>query len=389
MTNRLPFAERKSPWRGVLDLATGCYPPFLFGGGLGRWLPVFHFHEARPDALEPYFVYLAENGYRSVTSAAIAAFVRRGIHPGPRSVALCFDDAWASLWIVVAPLLRRFGLQAIAYVSPAHVPSAAVPRPQWEEGSAAPAPGLDRSDCPFATWPELRALHASGAVDIQAHSWRHATVFCDATPVDFVRPGYQPHPHLYPWADTPSGERFVTAADLGAPLYPVRSRLSDALRFRHPAAFDAGVRHVRGHGSAAFFERPDWRAGLQACVRAAGDGRFETAAERDAAIREDLGSAREILNAELHTDTVRHMCFPFSVAGAAAGRIAPEVGYETAFADRLFGARGVRASDNPYRLMRLKHPYLFCLPGRGRRWFFSAGTRSASAPDRAAPHGHH
>ena len=387
--NRLPFAESKSPWRGVLDLATGCYPPFLFGCGLGRWLPVFHFHEARPDALRPYFAYLADNGYRTVTSEAIAAFVRRGVHPGPRTVALCFDDAWASLWIVAAPLLRRHGFQAIAYASPAHVPATATPRPQWDEASSAPPPDLDRSDRPFATWPELRALHASDLVDIQAHSWRHATVFCDSAPIDFVRPGYQPHPHLYPWADTPSGERFVTAADLGAPLYPVRSRLSDALRFRHPAAFDAGVRHVRGNGGAAFFEQPGWRADLQASTRAAGEGRFETDAERDAAIREDMGRARTILNAELRTDTVRHMCFPFAVAGDAAERIARDVGYETAFADRLFGARSVRAGDNPYRLMRLKHQYLFCLPGRGRRWFFSAKPQSAASPGPASSNANH
>jgi hypothetical protein len=385
--NRLPFAESKSPWRGVLDLATGCYPPFLFGGGLGRWLPVFHFHEARPAALQPYFAYLADNGYRTVTSEALAALVRRGVHPGPRSVALCFDDAWASLWIVVAPLLRRYGLQAITYVSPAHVSAAAAPRPQWEAGSSAPAPDLDRSETSFATWPELRALHASGAVDIQAHSWRHATVFYGDAPLDFVRPGYKPHPHLYPWSDAPDGARFVTADDLGAPLYPVRSRMSDALRFCHPAAFEACVRHVRGNGGAAFFERPGWRADLHACVRAAGEGRFETAAERDAAIREDLGRAREILNSELRTDAVRHMCFPFAVAGASAARSAQEAGYETAFADRLFGARSVRAGDDPFRLMRLKHQYLFCLPGRGRRWFFSAKPRSASAPDGEASHG--
>ena len=51
--NRVPLQERKSPIRGVLDLVTGRYPSFLFGGGLGSWLPVFHFHGVHPDSLEP------------------------------------------------------------------------------------------------------------------------------------------------------------------------------------------------------------------------------------------------------------------------------------------------------------------------------------------------
>ena len=41
----IPFGERGGTARGLLDLATGCYPAFLFGGGLGDLLPVFHFHD--------------------------------------------------------------------------------------------------------------------------------------------------------------------------------------------------------------------------------------------------------------------------------------------------------------------------------------------------------
>ena len=146
MAAGIPFTESKSPWRGVLDLAGGCYPSFLFGGSLGRWLPVFHFHEVTPAHLEPYLAYLAENGYRTVTSDAIARYVREGVHPGPNSVALCFDDAWASLCTVAEPLLRRYGFQAITYVSPARVPD------------AGPVPAASGVNEPFATWEELRAL---------------------------------------------------------------------------------------------------------------------------------------------------------------------------------------------------------------------------------------
>ncbi len=365
MSQRIPFTERKTPWRGLLDLATGRYPAYLFGGELGAWLPAFHFHDVTREYLAPYLQHLAENGYRTITSEAIAQFVRQGIHPGPRSVALCFDDAWASLSTVAAPLLKQYGLQAITYVSPARI-------------AEQPEPGN-----PFATWPDLKALHASGGVDIQAHSNRHAMVFCAPEITGFVQPGFQRDVHSYPLIHEEGRPRFLSPRDLGAPLYLQRSRLSDARAYDHPAAREACCRHVQAQGGAAFFEQPGWEQVLRDIAKQAGEGRQETAAERDDAILEELRAAREILGGQLRMD-VRHMCFPWAICGKAAEHAVQKAGYETAFADRLFGARAVRAGDNPYRLMRLRHEYIFCLPGRPRRTFFSAKNAPATPPGAAS-----
>ena len=376
MANHLPFAERKTPWRGVLDLVTGCYPAFLFGGGLGRWLPVFHFHEAIPAKLAPYLDYLAANGYRTVTSDAIAAYVREGTHPGPRSVALCFDDAWASLWTVAAPLLRQRGFKAITYVHPGRVTDATDVRPTIESPGQAEA-GVDQSATPFATWPELRALHTSGVIDVQSHTLWHTMINCSPEIAGFVAPDLpRRHPHLYPRLAAGKGERFLSPDDLGAPLYPERSRYSDALRYDNAAAFDACTQYVREHGEAAFFDRPGWTQLLCGVAASAGPGRQETPAERDAAILAELTAAREQLNAGLRSDTVKHLCFPWAVAGMAAVEAAKRAGYVTAFSDRMFGGRGVRPGDPPYQLMRLKHRYIFCLPGQGRRTVFGLRKRS-------------
>lgn len=369
MTGRIPFSERNTPWRGVLDLVAGCYPAFLFWGGLGRWLPVFHFHEARPRRLEPYLMYLAENRYKTVTSEAVSAYVRRGVHPGPKSVVLCFDDAWASLWTVAAPLLRKYGFQAITYVSPALVPERAIPRPTLGSPEGAPD-GVDESETPFASWCELRMLHSSGTVDIQAHTLRHTMVFSDPVIGGFVKPGFRRHPHLYPRLDTGSGERPLTPADLGAPLFTQRSRYSTALRYDNPRAFEACTRHVRENGGESFFDRSGWELELRK-VAGAFAGRQENPHQRDAAILEDLATAREQLNANLNTDTVRHMCFPWAIASKPGEIAAAKAGYDTAFGDRLFGGRSVKPGDPPYRLMRLKHQHLYCLPGSGRKNFFS------------------
>jgi peptidoglycan/xylan/chitin deacetylase (PgdA/CDA1 family) len=376
---RAPFAERGGSVRGLLDLVTGCYPPFLFGAGVGHILPVFHLHESTPAALEPRLQYLADNGYQTVTADAIARLVRDGVHPGPRTVALCFDDAWASLWTTAAPLLRRFGMQAITFAIPARLTDAPALRPTLDDRAA--VGDEDRSAVPFVTWQELEVLHGSGLVDVQSHSWSHSMVFTGRAPESFVTPAFVDEPLLNRprKADAPGvpgtapeHPAFLTPSDLGAPLYARRSRLSDGWRYHEdPAARDRCLAHVAARGGPAFFARERWPKELRA-VHGEGRGRFESDEERERAVAEELDRARAELDARLGSGTVRHCCAPWGIGGTLARRAARRVGYETLFADHLFGRRAVRAGDDPYALMRLHERFIHCLPGRGRRYFHSA-----------------
>lgn len=381
----LPFQERKSPWRGWRDLLTGCYPAFLFGGPFpSDALPVFHFHEAAPDALEPYFRHLAENHYVTLTSDEITALVLHGIRPPRRGVALTFDDAWNSLRWTVLPLLQKYDLRAIAYVSPARITDfPATPRPLPPPGTPPPA-DIDRRPPFFCTWSELREVQASGRIDLQAHSLRHAQIEADSAIVDFLAPGARIHPHDLPWVQTPAGDRFLTRADLGAPLRSTRSRLSPAFAWKAPDAFAACTERVRQDGPDAFFRRPDWRTLLRDVLQKAPPGRWETPEERTAALREELGQSREILESRLHK-TVTHMCFPWAVSSPDSIAAARFAGFETACSDRLGGRHLVEAGNPPYQLMRLKHAWLPCLPGTGRRAFFHRRPSASTGLDLRPP----
>jgi hypothetical protein len=357
--------------RGLLDLVTGCYPSFLFGGPVSALLPVFHLHESDPAVLESRLAYAADNGYRTVTTDAIARFVLEGVHPGPRTVALCFDDCWATLWTVAGPLLRRYGMSAIGFAIPGRVTDAAGVRPTIEEQPES-AVAADWSDVPFATWPELRSLQASGLIDIQSHTRSHSAIFAGPQIVDFVTPEFVRRPLLNrPRASAGLERPWLTPEDLGAPLHVQRSRMSDALRFLDDEAPRARcIRHVAESGGSGFFERPRWRAELTA-IASGGRGRFETATDREHEILEELHEGRSMLEARLGT-SVRHVCLPWGIAGHETHRALARTGHQLAFADRLFGRRAVAAGDNPHALMRLHERFLFCLPGRGRRWFGTA-----------------
>jgi peptidoglycan/xylan/chitin deacetylase (PgdA/CDA1 family) len=377
--SRIPFAERGGRLRGIVDLLSGRYPAFLFGGSIDAGtLPVFHLHEATADALEPRLRYLAENGYRTVTSDAVARLVRNGVRPGPRRVVLCFDDAWASLWTTAAPLLRRYGFSAISFAIPARIADAATTRPTLDDGAVIGDP--DQSDQPFATWPELCALHESGLVDVQSHSWSHSMIFSGDVAETFVDPGFAQAPRLNrprlsrSSIGTTNTVEFLAPDALGAPLYPRRSRLSDAWRYREDeGARERCLAHVQAHGGATFFTRSRWCDELRT-VHDGGPrrGRFENQAEREEAIVSELDRARAELDARLGRGQVTHICAPWGIAGEITRRAARTLGFETLFADRLFGRRVVRAGDDPFSLMRLHERFIGCLPGQGRRLFHTA-----------------
>lgn len=365
----VPFAERNTPLRGALDLVSGAYPRFLFGGAVKDMVPVFHFHDVSAEYLEPYLAYLEENKYTTITTATLEQWIYEGQHPGERSVMLCFDDARASMWTVVLPLLRKYRMDAVTYVVPGRVAPAETVRDTLEDGREN-AHEEDWGALPFATWPELLAMHESGYVDVQAHTHAHARIFCSSRLSGFVAVDT-----AWPMLAEPAevlGEipSFYEPRQLGSPLFPMRSRMSDARRFLPDRAYVRRCREiVDTEGGAVFFQEPDWRGRLE---QAAGPpvGRYETSEEHAASLRFELERPREILRELLNGHTVTQVCLPWAVCGQYAEQLIRELGYRTAVADRLFGRRAVVRGHHPFRLMRLKHQYIYCLPGAGRKYFF-------------------
>jgi Polysaccharide deacetylase len=363
-TRGVPFNERGGTLRGALDVVSGRFPGFVFGGRVpADVLPVFHFHDVTREDLEPKLRHLADNGYLTVTSDEIAAFVDRTVRLDQRSVALCFDDAWASLWDVAAPLLKQYGMRAIAYAIPARIGDADTTRPI--SGTAS------RDGSPFVTWPELRELESSSVVDVQCHTDTHSRIFTSGDVCGFVTPSYESTPFLNrPQLVPPPMLRFVTPGDLGAPLYPVRSRMSDGTRAH--VSIDAHRRCtelVARSGGAAFFSRADWRAALERLAASDGSTPVESEEAQTRAIEEELDRGRATLNDRLKTTRVNHICLPWGVSGRRTAAALKRLGYRSAFANRLRGVHAVRAGDDIFWLKRLPNKYIFRLPGRGRRWF--------------------
>lgn len=360
-SRRIPFQERKNPWRGILDLATGRYPGFLFGGSIRGCVPVFHFHEVTRHYLEPYFSYLRDNGYHTITSRALTSWIKEGTHPGNKAVMLCFDDAWASMWTVVLPLLQEYEFSAVTYPITSRIEDADHVR-EPEKYSADIELMADRSTTPFATWPELTAMHESGLVDIQAHTHTHRMIPC--APVITGLKGAGHHQSLL------SGTADQNKPD-GTPLLLSRSRMSDALQFLIDQDYVHNcIEFVEKQGHTDFLQQSNT---IEILLKELGPprGHYETKDEANAEIRKEVELPKTLLKERMPGLNIHQICLPWAVCGKRAEQIIKDAGYTTAIADQLFGCRSPRRNTSPFRIMRLKHQFIYCLPGRGRKFFWS------------------
>ena len=133
-----------------------------------------------PEAFERELVWLAERGYRTLSLAEFDRALACGAGGGPRRcVLLTFDDGYADLSEVVAPALRRYSFNAVAFLITS----------LCGDSSGGDTGGGART---HLSWPEARALAAEGTLEFQSHSHSHAR-----------------------WPVAPGSERAV-AVDLGA-----------------------------------------------------------------------------------------------------------------------------------------------------------------------------
>lgn len=342
----------------VAGLLLRRYPAFVLSdratGVTG--VPTFSFHDVTAASLEPALRFLAANGYRTLTADEYAE-AAAGRAPAGRAVMLTFDDGLRSLYTVAFPLLRRYGLKAVAYVVPGLTPG---------DGDGGRAWGGV-----LCGWAELGEMHASGAVDIQSHSMYHHSVAVTDRVLDFVRPGLEPSfltTDLSPIAWVGERLRAGHELDLGTPIFGWGPRYGGRRAYRpDDGAARACVAAVAARGGAAFFERAGWRRELRrAMAQASGAGAWESAAEQRAAILSDLVESKRLIERHLPGKTVRHFCFPWFRGSELAARLSAEAGYRS----NAWGSLPpgyARARGMPLPVARLAPLYLWRLPGEGRR----------------------
>lgn len=116
----------------------------------------------RPDQFEAQLLWLKAHGHHFVSVDQVLA-ARAGRQPlPPRPVLLSFDDGYRSMWTHAFPVLQRL-----------HAPAVLSLVGRWLEPSSGLVPFGD-GQIPrqkLLSWSELRAMTASGLVEVANHTW--------------------------------------------------------------------------------------------------------------------------------------------------------------------------------------------------------------------------
>lgn len=353
-------------WTDVKNFATFAYPSFVTGGDkTPEEIPVFSFHDVAPEKLNDQLEYLASNGYGTITSAEYVE--RGGKTNGERVVLLTIDDGRASLWNVAYPLLKKYGLRAVAFI----------PSGEMLDAISARAPTMSTAvgeGDVLCTWTEVSAMR--DAIDFQSHSLYHWMMFIGPEVACFFTPKIRDG-----WAriDLPIPQRDgkdILARDypLGAPFYQMDSRLSDKPRMIEPeTARSALAEHVRKNGGEAFFERRGWNDELMSVhqeVAKKAEFRYETAEEISLAMSQAAEKSKRIIENKLPGHVVNGFCPPFGIGGRVAVGAVAKAGYAIMY----WGVKvpeSALAAPGVIHATRVKDDFVFRLPGKGRRSLFN------------------
>ncbi|ARA94445.1 hypothetical protein AWN76_015640 [Rhodothermaceae bacterium RA] len=258
-------------------------------------VPAYFFHQPDPSAFERLCRLIQRQRLNSVTFSQLLD----AASALDRSILLSFDDGWSSTWSIAFPLARRYGIRFTLFVSPQLLDASEACRSTIEdEPDVEVLIRRDRSARCLLTWGELRAMHASGLVDVQSHSLHHGVVFASSELCGTAGPnGPFPLDGFVPLVDREEGaDRVVRQLRPGRPVYPWAPALAAPRRFID----DPGL---------------------------PGKGQWEGNEERRARVCEDLLRSRQLIEEEVPGTRVHVLALPWAVMHPDVPSLAAETGY--------------------------------------------------------------
>jgi len=348
-------------------------------GWIGDHVPVFTFHTVKPDAFESQLRFLKENGYQTLTSEEHLQYVLKGKKNREKAVMLTFDDGRKSVWSVAGPLLKRYHMQATVFLSPGIMNNTETLSPKLDDPETrgkdtCAVYTCDQSDMPTLSWKEIRILHEERIIDFQCHSYAHQRIPVSPKVTGYVSPemirshffkfGIPYYPGILPMQSDPNKY-------LGAPVYESAPSLSGRRMYLEGELRMACIEYVRNHGGIQFFSRSGWQDELNRIAgkysRKGSGNKYESDRDQKKRMTTELIKARQMIESHLPGHRVQHLAYPWGTGSDLAIHSSREAGYQSNYWSALPHRSCNRPGSDPFHLVRLKHDFIWRLPGEGRR----------------------
>ncbi|MDA3918436.1 MAG: polysaccharide deacetylase family protein [Deltaproteobacteria bacterium] len=342
-------------------------------------LIVFSFHTPIPEIFEKQIRYLIENEYNVITTDEFHRYLFSDTSMPSNCIMLTFDDCRASLWTVVYPVLKKYRLTGVAYLSPYFITNINDKRSKWNgKGSGLQYIEVDHTSYPFASWEEIVEMHESGVIDFQGHTYYHELIFISPQVVDFINPKSVKNFHNFdvPVVPEKTNKRYDRQYPLGTPIYKSDTRMSGKLQYHDDEKLrEHCVRYVDNNGGERFFDNRHWKEKLISEANkfrnSYGEhGCFETEEEMTNYLKTDLLMTRKTIEKRLPDKKVTSMCFPWEKGSDIAVKVAKELGYQSCVWGIIPGKKTNYSTHNPFYICRISSDFIFRLPGKKRSSFF-------------------
>lgn len=358
------------------------YPDFVVSGrrsSLKGHTPVFVYHTIEPASFEQDLRFLAKNGYTTLGMEALVQHLTDQSCIPENAVVLTFDDARSSFWRFAYPLLQRYQMTGVLFVIAGLTIDASSVRDNlssvWEGNrTLAEVRALDPDDTTLCTWPEIKAMYASGQVEVESHSLFHQEVFVGTEVTGFLGPesSYVPF--------QTSATAYLTARDVGTGIV---AKQHYGLPLFRTAPLHSGQRAwevptgLRRHAKEQWENMPievrksrrwqrwlhtrwDERGWLQKLCR-------QDASDVERSIMEDIARARALIKQTVSRDAGDHFCLPYTVGSKISIAAMEKLGVKSCSWGVVTEDRHNTVGGNPLRISRVKSDFLWRLPGEGQK----------------------
>lgn len=362
------------------------YPDFVYSAKKDfplNGIPVFLYHTFDAETFERHLIYLHENNYKTLTvNEFYDILMLKPSLASDRLVLLTADDARSSVWRFAFPLLKKYKMNLTVFIIPGVTQErqrCSANLDDYWSGKCMLADILksDPDDNRLCNWMELKTMYDSGYVDIESHTLFHREVFDSTRIEDFITQSSSFIPYNF------IGSGYYTAADIGKELakenylgLPIFSssplmlagpklNVSDELITRCKQIYRDS--HVNNTANT------DWKKEIISIVNdpVNKEKYFHEELDSQNDVREDLHLARKLIQEKISSKAGNHLCLPWTIGNSETIQICKEIGINSCFWGVLENTKINKAGDDPYFISRLKNDFIYRLPGKGRKSFFS------------------
>ena len=366
-----------------LEVLNGCYPSFVWRGNVKetKGVPVFNFHSVTLKDFEAKLQFLKHNHYATVIADELSDYIIEGKKLPPKSIMLTLDDGRKSSWAIAYPLLKKYGYRATVFIIPKIVKEDYSLSPTLEDiwlgkVEEKALEKIDRGPHSTISWSEVKVMHNSGVIDFQSHSLDHSTIPVSSRVVDFLNPKQISEFYFefnIPLMNDREFDISNFAEILGSPIY----KRSPSLREKRMYLEDIKLRekcvnHVLQSSGRDFFKKKNWFKELMYLVkeyrrRYPNGDLFETSNDQENRILESLKKAKNMIENRIPDKKICHLCYPWGAGSQLSVDLSKQSGYVSNFWLRIPHRPSNNSGSNPYYIVRLKHDFIWRLPGEGRK----------------------